>query len=258
MIETKKLNDSTLKRITKSDNTYEDIHITDVPSNVISEGTLITDSVLGNINYKDDSHLEFSKISSESIPIPASGKCIIYSTSDGKLYCAINGYNTFEISAITASDIIKKNGTTYVNNGALEYFNINNGIRVFSNSTKIGATPTRATETNSIIDAAYFDITDDEIKAIINNSTKVDIEPDFIKLLHTSSSLELSNDRFILSGKNTNIEIDSTKTRFNCNTNLSKASYGNNKIRIELEENLDIKNILNNTNLFSISQSGSI
>ena len=38
MIETKKLNDSTLKRTTKSNNTYEDVHITDVPSNVISHG----------------------------------------------------------------------------------------------------------------------------------------------------------------------------------------------------------------------------
>ena len=53
----KKLTDSTLKRITKSDNKYEDVHITDVPSNVISNGTNITDSVLENINYKDDNKL---------------------------------------------------------------------------------------------------------------------------------------------------------------------------------------------------------
>ena len=33
MIQTKKLTDSTLKRITKQDNTYEDVHIKDVPSN---------------------------------------------------------------------------------------------------------------------------------------------------------------------------------------------------------------------------------
>ena len=36
MIETKKLSDLTLKRITKSDNTFEDVHITYVPSNIIS------------------------------------------------------------------------------------------------------------------------------------------------------------------------------------------------------------------------------
>ncbi len=35
MIETKKLADATLRRITKSDNTYEDVHISDVPVNII-------------------------------------------------------------------------------------------------------------------------------------------------------------------------------------------------------------------------------
>lgn len=37
MIETKKLSDLTLKRIIKSDNTFEDVHITDVPSNVFGK-----------------------------------------------------------------------------------------------------------------------------------------------------------------------------------------------------------------------------
>jgi hypothetical protein len=32
MIETKKLNDATLRRITRSDNTTEDVHLTDVPT----------------------------------------------------------------------------------------------------------------------------------------------------------------------------------------------------------------------------------
>ena len=38
MIETKKLNDATLRRITRSDNTSEDVHLTDVPNNVIESG----------------------------------------------------------------------------------------------------------------------------------------------------------------------------------------------------------------------------
>ena len=74
MIETQKLEDSTLKRITKSNNTYEDVHITDVPSNVISNGTNITDQVLENINYKDDQSLEFSKLINNNIPTPQLGK----------------------------------------------------------------------------------------------------------------------------------------------------------------------------------------
>ena len=193
MIETKKLNDSTLKRITKSNNTYEDVHITDVPSNVISQGTDITDEVLETINYKDDNSLEFSKLTSNQVPTPETGKCILYTTSDGKFYCAIDGYNPFEISSVTASDIIKKKGATYVNNGALEYFNLNNGMKLFSNSTKIGGIPTRSTQTNNITDAAYVDLTSSEIKTIINGSTKIDITNNFVKLLHSNSSIELLN-----------------------------------------------------------------
>lgn len=276
MIETKKLTDSTLKRITKSNNTYEDVHITDVPSNVVSEGTEITDEVLENINYKDDNSLEFSKLSTNTLPTPPSGKCIIYSTSNGKLYCAINGYNPFEISAVTASDIIKKKGTTYVNNGAFEYFNLNNGMKLFSNSTKIGAIPTRTTQTNNISDAAYFDITDDEIKAIINGNTKLRVEADIVKLQHgnssfeidsssdisishgTDSKMELKNERFVLTGKQTELGIDSTKTELKCHTNLSKATYGNSNYRLEFNNSINIKKLSDNSNLISMDSNGNI
>ncbi|MBQ6782816.1 MAG: hypothetical protein IJP63_02260, partial [Acholeplasmatales bacterium] len=76
MIETKKLNEATLRRITRSDNTIEDVHLTDVPSNVISSGTQITDTVLANINYKDDNTLEFS-IANDDV-LPSAGKAIFY------------------------------------------------------------------------------------------------------------------------------------------------------------------------------------
>ena len=259
MIETKKLSDLTLKRITKSDNTFEDVHITDVPTNIISNGTNITDNTLDNINYKDNQSLEFNKLINNNMPTPESGKCLIYSTTDGKLYCAISGYNPFEISQVTASDIIKKKGVTYVNNGSLDYFNLNNGMRLFSNSTKIGATPTRTTETNNILDAAYFDITDDEIKAIINNNTKIDITNDNIKLKQNDNSkIELLYDRFILTGKQTEVGIDSTKTTFNCDTSLNKVVYGNNKYKIEITNEIEIKNNQNNNTIIKINQNGEI
>lgn len=258
MIETKKLTDSTLKRITKSNNTYEDVHITDVPSNVISEGTSITDQVLANINYKDDNSLEFSKLSSNSIPTPESGKCLIYSTSDGKLYCAINGYNPFEISAVTASDIIKKKGTTYVNNGALEYFNLNNGMKLFSNSTKLGATPTRASQTNVITDAAYFDITSNEIKAIVNGNQRLSLKEDTCSVSMTNSKVELKNERFVLTGKQTELGIDSTKTELKCYTNLTKSTYGNSNFRLEFDNSINVKKLINNSSIISINSNGEI
>lgn len=276
MIETKKLTDSTLKRITKSNNNYEDVHITDVPSNVISDGTSITDQVLANINYKDDNSLEFSKLSTNTLPTPPSGKCIIYSTSNGKLYCAINGYNPFEISAVTASDIIKKKGTTYVNNGALEYFNLNNEMKLFSNSTKLGATPTRASETNVITDAAYFDITSEEIKAIINGNTKlrinsnifniqqnnseigIDLSGDICVSHNNDSKLDLKNERFVLTGKQTELGIDSTKTELKCYTNLTKSTYGNSNFRLEFDSSINVKKLSNNSSIISINSNGEI
>lgn len=239
MIETKKLNDSTLKRITKSNNTYEDVHITDVPSNVISNGTNITDEVLENINYKDDNSIEFSKLTSNNVPTPQTGKCLIYSTSDGKLYCAIDGYDPFEISVLTASDIIKKKGITYVNNGALEYFNLNNSMNLFSNSTKIGGIPTRSTQTNSIIDAAYIDLTSNEIKTILNGNTKIDIKNDYVKLFQNNSSIELLNNEI-------NVNISNL---FNVKNNSS-----NNILSINQNGNILIGNTLLDTYIRNIIQ----
>ncbi len=276
MIETKKLSDLTLKRITKSDNTFEDVHITDVPSNIISNGTNITDNTLDNINYKDNQLLEFNKLINNNIPTPESGKCLIYSTTDGKLYCAISGYNPFEISQVTASDIIKKKGVTYVNNGSLDYFNLNNGMRLFSNFTKIGAIPTRATETNNILDATYFDITNDEIKALLCGNEKIKIVDNNIRIINNSNTefkmdsnnkitlnsgtnkLEISSNGFNLSTTSTKVGIISSSNLFECYTNLYNAYYGNNKYRIQIGDNLVIKNNLNNTNLVSINQNGDI
>lgn len=275
MIETKKLTDLTLKRITKSDNTYEDVHITDVPSNVISNGTNITDQVLENINYKDDQSLEFSKLINNNIPTPQPGKCIIYSTSNGKLYCAISGYNPFEISAVTVSDIIKKKGITYVSNGALEYFNLNNEMKLFSNSTKLGATPTRTSETNVITDATYFDIIEDEITGLISGNEKIKIQENNIIFnnLNTeikmdsnnkitiksgTSKLEINSNGFNIQTPSTNVELDSSNNVFNCHTSLSNASYGNNKYRVLMGDNLVIKNNINNNTLLTINTNGEI
>lgn len=238
MIITKKLTDSTLKRITKSDNTYEDVHITDIESNVISEGTSITDSVLENINYKDDNSVSFNV--TNSIPTVSNNNCAIYSMN-GKLYCKISGYNPFEINQTTA-DYLLKRGTNYTNNGSMEYFNLNSSMKLFSTSTKIGAIPQRNVETTDLYDASFFDISTTEIKALIENEQK----------------FKLTSDRFILNGKNTVVEIDSTKTKFNCNTNLSKASYGNNKYRLEFDNDLTIKNQNNNADLLKIDSNGNI
>ena len=154
MIETKKLTDATLRRITKSDNTYEDVHISDVPGNVIEEGTIITDTVLANINYKDDNRLEFS-ISNVDLT-PNTNKAIFYA-KNGKLYCAIAGYAPLEITSLSTSNFLSKTGTVYANNTSLDYFNINSGLKLFSNRTRIGAIPQRQEENNTIDDATYFD-----------------------------------------------------------------------------------------------------
>jgi len=273
MIETKKLTDSTLKRITKSNNTYEDVHITDVPSNVLENGTNITDEVLSNINYKDDQNIEFSI--SNGIVTPPNGKAVIYALDNGKLFFSISGYSPFEISANQAFDLIKKKGTTYVSNGQMEYFNLGSSMKLFSTGTKIGTIPHRNEETSSIIDATYFDITDDEIEALICGNTKLKIQTNNVCITNLNSKiemnygskitissndtkLEIDNDRFYLSTPTSDIGVDSNNNKLNCHTNLNKASYGNNKFRIQMEDTLRIKNNLNNQNIVSINQNGEI
>ena len=270
MIETKKLNDATLRRITRSDNTTEDVHLTDVPNNVIESGTQITDTVLANINYKDDKTIEFS-ITNDDV-LPSAGKAIFY-VKGGKLYCAIDGYEPLEITSLSASNLIPKKGTTYVSNGALEYFNLGSSLKLFSTRTRIGTIPPRQEETSNINDATYIDFSTENILGKVNNiekfklgdkveiknsgsSINIDSDGD-INLIHDSNSkIELTEERFSIKGKSTDIGIDSNKTKFNCHTSLTKASYGNSKYRLQFEDTTKLKNMDNNTNLVSISSNG--
>lgn len=270
MIEAKKLTDATLRRITKSDSTYEDVHISDVPGNVIEEGTIITDTVLANINYKDDNRLEFS-ISNVDLT-PNTNKAIFYA-KNGKLYCAIAGYAPLEITSLSTSNFLSKTGTVYANNTSLDYFNINSGLKLFSNRTRIGAIPQRQEDTNTIDDATYFDFSTENILGKVNNIEKLKLSSNVelknngssininsdgdINISHDNESkIELDEERFSLKGKSTDIGIDSTKTKFNCHTNLGNASYGNNKFRLQTEDSLKIKNIQNDTNLITVNTSG--
>ena len=270
MIETKKLNDATLRRITRSDNTTEDVHLTDVPSNVISSGTQITDTVLANINYKDDNTLEFS-IANDDV-LPSAGKAIFY-VKGGKLYCSIDGYTPLEISSLSTTNFLSKTGTVYANNNGLNYFNLDSGLKLFSNRTRIGAIPVRQEATSSINDATYLDFSTENILGKVNNvekmkigekvelknngsSINIDSDGD-INILHDNASkLELTEEKFLLKGKSTDIGIDSTRTKFNCHTNLGNASYGNNKYRIQMEDTLKIKNVSNDINLVTVNTSG--
>ncbi|MBQ6782612.1 MAG: hypothetical protein IJP63_01230 [Acholeplasmatales bacterium] len=270
MIETKKLNDATLRRITRSDSTTEDVHLTDVPSNVISSGTQITDTVLANINYKDDNTLEFS-IANDDV-LPSAGKAIFY-VNGGKLYCSIDGYTPLEISSLSTTNLIPKKGTTYVSNGALEYFNLESSLKLFSTRTKLGTIPARDEETNSLTDGTYFDFTLNNIKGYISGNERLKIGDSFsvsnsgssisissdgdINIKHDNNSkIELDNERFFIKGKSTDIGIDSTKTKFNCHTELHKSSYGNNQYRLQFEDTVKLKNMNNNINLVSLSTNG--
>lgn len=272
MIETKKLTDATLRRIIKEDNTTLDVHILDVPGNVISSGTQITDAVLANINYKDDNSIMFS-ISNNDV-IPDTNKAAFY-VKNGKLYCAIDGFSPLEITSLSTSNFLPKVGTIYANNNGLDYFNLDSGLKLFSNRTRIGAIPERQEETSSIADATFLDISTENIIGKVNNvekfklgekvefknngsSINIDSDGDIDISHDNASKLELTEEKFLLKGKSTDIGIDSTKTKFNCHTDLGNASYGNNKFRIQMEDTLKIKNVSNNTNLVTVNTSGVI
>ena len=226
MIQTKKLTDATLKRIVKSDNTYEDVHITDVPSNVIEEGTLITDTVLNSINYKNDKKVEFgiSDVDQE----PNNGNAILYA-KNGKIYVKISGYQAIEVNSFSPTNYIPKTGIIYASNQALEYFNINSNLRLFSKETKIGAIPERVNQTNGILDATYINFVNGEIAFKVYDEEKIKI-----------------NNNLLFKNNNAKIEIE------NDNINISNSIFD-----IEIT-NLDIKVKKSNNVLFEISNEGNV
>ena len=133
---TKKLTDSTKRKITKSDSSYEEVNISDVSSNVISSGTQITDSVLSNINYKDDNSISFNISNSDLTPL--SGKSIVYTKNDGNFYFKTYNKPTIVLSSngIEYESTIKKFGTNYTSNGEMKYFNLQNGSNFFLQELK--------------------------------------------------------------------------------------------------------------------------
>ena len=85
-IYTKKLKNPKLKKIINKDGTKEEeVLIEDVKTNVLEEGTPITDSVLANINFKDNETLEFSLVENP-INVDTNKVCVIYKLKDGKNY----------------------------------------------------------------------------------------------------------------------------------------------------------------------------
>lgn len=240
---TKKLTDSTLKRITKTDNTYEDVRITDVPSNVIEEGTNITDSVLSNINYKNDNNVTFDITDTDVIP--DSNKATIYGKSDGSFYFRVNGQSPIVIGGNNIpnyQNLMNKSGDNYTTNGEMKYFNLDNELKFFSTRTKIGGIESRNVESSDITNATYFEINQNEIKGNIAGVEKI----------------LLNGSRFEIKGKDTTIGINNGLDKLSLDTNLSNATYGNSNFGLNFGNSIEIKNKNNNQTLSTITNTGEI
>lgn len=273
-IYTKKLKNPKLKKIINKDGTKEEeVLIEDVKTNVLEEGTPITDSVLANINFKDNETLEFSLVEN---PINVdTNKALLYATKEGKLYCVISGYKPFELNGITLNDVIKKKGITYVMTGPMEYFNLGSSMKLFSTETKVGTIPKRLEETNDIANATYLNFSEDEIKGLVKGSEKLKIQNNNIKLINNNTLIEMDsndkiklksgtnelnidNSRFMLKSPTTELGVDSTYTKLNCHTSLHKASYGNQNFRLQFEDTVKLKNMNTTNNLISVKPDGTI
>lgn len=152
----------------------------------------------------------------------------------------------------------------------MEYFNLDSSLKLFSTGTRIGTIPLRSEETNVFNDATYLDFTDDEIEGLVEGVTKFKISneriiftndnsfinidsSDNINIYHDSKSkIELDNERFYIKGKDTDVGVSEDKTKFNCHTDLNNASYGNNKYRIQIGDDLKVRDIVNNVDLITI------
>ncbi len=209
-------------------------------------GTLINQNVIDTINWREDQSLEFNKRSDDTLP-NATDKTQIVTTIDGDTY--VIPPNTTTKAAVKIGDtskILKSTGKTHVEGDTLEYYNKDKELKMFSARTRIGARNPKTYEGEELVNnATYLEIKKaGTMEAYFNGNRKIEIDPNMMIFQNKNSIFQLKEDGVAEIYGSKNIRISSPNTlinesanKFNCNTELDQASYGNNSLRLQFFPN---------------------
>ncbi|MDE6241818.1 MAG: hypothetical protein K2M08_05325 [Anaeroplasmataceae bacterium] len=291
-VDLRKRRNQKLKKLTKTDEFGNEIIgeplyvlLEEAEGNVVAEGTEITPDVIGKLNWKDDSGIEFIPLNSNTLPSSKEGITQVVCKSNGEVWCIppTGLKEAFPLGSSDFDTLLKKNNTNYNLEKTFEFFSINKNANFFAKEMLIGAIPTRQEKNNTYeADGTYIDINNtgtivmnikgikkyefSETKASMNASgasiginTKGEIK---LEATGTESGIKLKGPFLSISSNNTKIEEADNLTKFNCHSDLQDASYGNHNFRLQFYSDYvrlqDVSDKKNGKKIFQIDKDGTI
>lgn len=231
------------------------VKIDEVENNVIQEGTAITPEIINKVNWRDESKIEFALLDSNALPSAKEGVVQIVSKQNGEVWCIPSTQAPYPLGNVDLSQYMTKSGKVYARGKSLEYFNLDKEAKIFSTRTRIGAIPVRVEDEAIFNDGTYLEFNKDRMELYhqsaifkITSEGKINLEsPSSSSLnlrggnIHIGSNNKISlqaaainmSGDFSISTQNTSVEETSDHMKFNCHTNLTQASYGNQNFRLQ-------------------------
>ena len=274
---TKRLNSKLRKLTNQSTNEVTNVLIDEVEGNVIEEGSSLLE-ILESINYKANNSLLFTKLETDNLPSKNEYVQLVLK-DNGELWCIpplTTSKSSFRINGEGTGEYLNKKGIQYASGSNLEYYNINKGAKLFATQVRIGAIPPRVENTNHHLDGTYIEANNSGTINLYNagkqcyklnrnnallkpNKSKIEIDEDDKISLYSNNMINIQGNTFKMKSNKTEVLETSDLTKFNCHTDLSNASYGNNKFRLQFyEDSLRIRNIETESDILTIYDNGSL
>ncbi len=235
----------------------ENVLIEEALNNVTENGDLITTSILETINWRDEELLFSNAENIDTVEYDSTRNKIV-GDKNGDIWVFPAGkkktkYKLTDLPDIDTANLnyVAASGITYANSKHLEYYNKDKEMKMYAVRAKIGARPT---------------LSDTDALNTTDRTTYMDIRNDGIDLYHKGKESVRFRDnqisfKYIPEGTSTSIYsyIDVNGGKFNCNTNLSTASYGSNNFRMQCyEDKVQFTYIPENKTVFKIDKLGNI
>lgn len=277
---TQRVNPKLRKLTNQSTNEVINVEVDEVEGNVLEYGTSVID-VLENLNFRDETKLEFTQLSDDSLP-SANNHVQLILKANGELWCIPpieSSAQAFKINDSTTGEYLAKKGVQFASGSNLTYYNTANKLNLFATRARLGAIPARVENIDKYDDGTYIDFNNTgAIKIVIDgevcheltnqkvefshNGGEIRIDGNgrvFINTVASGQGIFLEGAMFAISSGNTYVEEAEGITKFNCHTNLGKASYGNSKFRLQFYEDfLRIRNVETETDVLRIYENGSL
>lgn len=164
-IQFKKRKQSDLRKLIKTDlegnsltETPMYIKLCEVDSNLIEEGTPITEEILDMIQWKDDSAIEIKVLEGDSLPVALTDRMQLVCKANGELWCIPKvGKEAFVLGGLNAQELIHP-GMNFIQNKPLSIFNLKDKMFLFSTRLRMGAIEPREILDSSFESDTYIDI----------------------------------------------------------------------------------------------------